>query len=91
MFASFSGLDLEMMVKLTLDAHYVEEKKREEKIRDIAANVDRWLDSNRQYHWNFLVRLRQKAARFCFFLNRREGTYLTGGCIVELFNRMKHC
>lgn len=82
MFHSFCGLDLEMMVRLTMDAHYVEERKREEKIRDIAATVDRWLESNRQYRWNFLVRLRQKAARFCFFLNRREGTYLTGLYLV---------
>lgn len=77
-FSSYSGIDLSKIVQLTASAHYIEDSKREEKINEISRVVDRWLEANRQYHWNILVRLRQKVSRICFFMNRREGTYLTG-------------
>ncbi|KAL4239890.1 hypothetical protein ACF0H5_000690 [Mactra antiquata] len=76
--SSHSGIDLHKVVELTVTAHYVDDSKRMEKINDIARTLDRWLEANRQYHWNFLVRFRQKLSRLCFCFNRREGTYLTG-------------
>ena len=76
--SGFSGIDLNKIAELTATAEYVEDNKRKAKVDEIAACIDRWLESTRQYHWNFLVRLRQKASRLCFLLNRREGTFLVG-------------
>lgn len=72
-------------MELTAAAHYNEDAKRMDKINEISMVIDRWLETNRQYHWNFLVRLRQRAARLCFCMNRREGTYLTGSTLFMLY------
>ncbi|XP_045161268.2 innexin unc-9-like [Mercenaria mercenaria] len=77
-FSGYSGIDLPKVVELTTNTHYIEDSKRLEKINEISMVVDRWLEANRQYHWNILVRLRQRLSRVCFCMNRREGTYLTG-------------
>lgn len=84
-FSGYSGIELQKTVELTMRAHYVEEGKRWDKINEIALDVDRWLESNRQYHWNCLVRLKQKVLLMCFCLNKREGTYLTGLYIIVKF------
>ena len=59
--------------------------KRDATIGHIATYIDRWLESNRNYHYNVFVRMRQKASRVCFMCNKREGTFLTG---LYLFVKM---
>ncbi|KAH3874288.1 innexin unc-9-like [Dreissena polymorpha] len=77
-FASFSGIEINKVVEMMAASHYVEDAKRDEKVAEIVCTIDRWLDANRQYHWNCFVRMRQKLGRVLFCLNRREGTFLTG-------------
>ncbi|KAL5006164.1 hypothetical protein ScPMuIL_017322 [Solemya velum] len=86
MLNTYSGLNLEKIVTLTAATQVGDPKKRDQTVKHIAAYIDRWLDTHRQYHWNFMVRMRQKMSRFCCFLcNRREGTFLTG---LYLFVKM---
>ncbi|WAR14756.1 UNC9-like protein, partial [Mya arenaria] len=87
-FSGFSGVDIRKLVEMTAEAHYVDDAKRDAKIEEIVCTIDRWLEGNRQYHWNCLVRMRQKLSRLCFCLNRREGTYLTG---LYLISKLMFC
>ncbi|XP_052760481.1 innexin unc-9-like [Mya arenaria] len=87
-FSGFSGVDIRKLVEMTAKAHYVDDAKRDAKIEEIVCTIDRWLEGNRQYHWNCLVRMRQKLSRLCFCLNRREGTYLTG---LYLISKLMFC
>ena len=74
----YSGINLTKIVDLTATTQLGDPAKRDSTCKQIAGYLDRWLESNREYHWNFVVRMRQKASRFCFLCNRREGTFLTG-------------
>jgi len=78
MLAGFSGINLNKVVEMTATTQLVDRKKREQIIEQIAMYLDRWLESNRQYHWNVMVRMKQRASKFCFMCNKREGTFLTG-------------
>lgn len=74
-----SGINVDKIVTLTAATQIGSSEDREKTVGHIALYVDRWLEAHRQYRWNILVRLRQKASRFfCFFCAKRDGTYLTG-------------
>lgn len=79
MFNGGSGINMEKIVNLTSSTQIGSAEKRMETVSQIAAYMDRWLEAHRQYRYNALVRMRQKASRFvCFLCAKRDGTYLTG-------------
>lgn len=78
MLAGFSGINLTKLVEMTASTQIGDHKKRDQTVEQIATYVDRWLESNRQYHWNVLVRMRHRASKYFFLCNKREGTFLTG-------------
>ncbi|XP_050418687.1 innexin unc-9 [Patella vulgata] len=78
-FNSGSGLNLEKIVNMTTDTQIGSPDKREETLRHISVYMDRWLETHRQYHWNALIRARERVSKLCCFLcSKRDGTYLTG-------------
>lgn len=78
-FNGASGVSLEKIVDLTATTQIGSPVTRDQTIHHIAIYMDRWLETHREYHWNVIVRIRQKIAKFCcFFCGKREGTYLTG-------------
>ncbi|KAL4217042.1 hypothetical protein ACF0H5_023498 [Mactra antiquata] len=85
MLAGNSGINLNKIVEMTASTQVGDHKKRDGIVESIATYLDRWLEANRQYHWNVMVRMRQRASKFCFMCNKREGTYLTG---LYLFTKL---
>lgn len=78
MLNGLAGLNINKIVDMTASTQVGDPKKRDETVNYIAMYIDRWLESNRNYHYNVFVRIRQKASRVFFICNKREGTYLTG-------------
>lgn len=76
MFNGGSGINMEKIVNLTTQTQIGSADKRKETVGHIANYLDRWLGAHRQYRFNALVRMRQKAFRM--LCSKREGTYLTG-------------
>lgn len=78
LFNGGSGVNLDKVVEMAEKTQLGSPDDREKTINHIAIYLDRWLETHREYHWNMLVRAKQKMARFCcFFCNKRAGTYLT--------------
>ena len=79
MFNGGSALNLDKIVTMTTATQIGAGEKRRETIQHIAQYMDRWLEAHRQYHFNALIRIRQRFSRFiCFLCAKRDGTYLTG-------------
>ncbi|NP_001191578.1 pannexin 3 [Aplysia californica] len=79
MFNGGSGINMDKIVTMTAGTQIGASEKREETVGHIAKYMDRWLEAHRQYRYNALVRMRQKASRvMCFLCSKRDGTYLTG-------------
>nr|QIC55125.1 innexin 1 [Lymnaea stagnalis] len=79
MFNGASGINMDKIVTLTATTQIGAQDKRDETVSHIAIYMDRWLEAHRQYRFNIMVRMRQKASRFfCFFCAKRDGTFLTG-------------
>jgi hypothetical protein len=79
MLNGYSGINIDKVVNMTVASYTgLEPKKREGLVDQIAMHLDRWLETNRQYHTNFMVRVQQKLSKFLFLCNKREGTFLTG-------------
>ena len=85
MLNGYSGINLNKIVDMTASTQMGDHKKRDATIDQIANYLDRWLEMNRQYHSNALVRMRQRASRAFMVCNRREGTFLTG---LYLFTKL---
>jgi len=89
MLNGYSGLNLEKIVNMAAGTQTAEPKKRDETVKHIAVYIDRWLETHRQYNYNFMVRMKQKASKVCLILcNKREGTYLTG---LYMFVKILYC
>ncbi|XP_041375056.1 innexin unc-9-like [Gigantopelta aegis] len=74
-----SGISLEKIINIVTEQQMSSPEKREEITKHIAQYIDRWLEVNRQYHWNCFVRMRQRLSKCCCILfQKRAGTYLTG-------------
>lgn len=79
MFNGGSAINLDKIVTMTSATQIGAGEKRRETINHIAQYMDRWLEAHRQYHFNALIRFRQRFSRvFCFLCAKRDGTYLTG-------------
>lgn len=78
MLASYSGINMNKLVEMAGSTQVADQKKRDQTVEHLSLYMDRWFEANRQYHWNAFVRLRQRASKFCFLCNKREGTFLTG-------------
>lgn len=74
-----SGMNVAKIVSMSEDIMIGPLEKRDETLRNIACYMNRWLQGHKHYHWNVIVRMRQKASRFfCFCCAKRDGTYITG-------------
>lgn len=74
-----SGLNLDKLTDLADKTQYGSPEDRKRTIEHIAYFIDRWLDSNRVYHMNAMVKARKKLSRvLCCFCGKREGTFLVG-------------
>jgi len=69
---------MQKLVEMAGSTQVADQKKRDQTVEHISLYMDRWLESNRQYHYNVIVRMRQRASKFLFLCNKREGTFLTG-------------
>ncbi|CAL1543617.1 unnamed protein product [Lymnaea stagnalis] len=73
------GLNIDKIISLAESTQLGKPEDREKFIYQVAKYIDRWLKAHRQYHYNLLVRLRQRFANvFCFWFAKRDGKYLTG-------------
>uniref|UniRef100_A0A0B7AXD1 Innexin n=1 Tax=Arion vulgaris TaxID=1028688 RepID=A0A0B7AXD1_9EUPU len=73
------GLNMDKLVQLVEGTQIGKPEDREKITYQIAKYLDRWLKARRQYHYNLLVRMRQKFANiFCFWFAKREGKYFVG-------------
>jgi len=85
MLNGYSGINMNKLVELAGSTQVADQKKRNQTVEHLSLYMDRWLEANRQYHWNAFVRMRQRASKFCFLCNKREGTFLTG---LYLFTKL---
>ena len=70
---------MDRLVSLAESTQMGKPEDREKTIFQVARYLDRWLKAQRQYHFNLLVRVRQRLSNvFCFWLAKREGRFLTG-------------
>lgn len=77
-FNSGSGLNLDKVVRMSENTQFGSPESREETIKVLSKFMDKWLDSNKEYKWNVVVRTKHQISRFmCFFCNKRAGKYLT--------------
>lgn len=84
-----SGINLSKINEMTDNINYGKPEEREETMVQIAKYVDRWLRENRNYHRNFMVKIRQKLSSvFIFCFARRDGYFLTG---FYLFTKVLYC
>ncbi|XP_012946417.1 innexin unc-7, partial [Aplysia californica] len=62
--------------------------KSRDTMRQVAEYIDRWLEANRQFNWNAVVRTKKfLSTRCCCFCSwgKSFGTYLTGLYLVTKF------
>ncbi|XP_055870589.1 innexin unc-9-like [Biomphalaria glabrata] len=79
MLNSTGGLNVDRLVSLSESTQIGKQEDREKMTYQVAKYLDRWLKAHRQYHYNLLVRLRQRFSNvFCFWFAKRDGKYLTG-------------
>ncbi|BFZ21820.1 hypothetical protein BsWGS_24859 [Bradybaena similaris] len=79
MLNSTGGLNMDRLVQLAESTQLGKPDDREKITYQVAKYLDRWLKAHRQYHYNLMVRLRQRFANvFCFWFAKREGKFLTG-------------
>ena len=84
-----SGINLSKLCEMTDDLHLGKPEDRDKHVKDIGRYIDRWLRENRNYHRNFLVRLRQKFSNVLLFCcGKRDGYFLTG---FYLFTKFVYC
>lgn len=70
---------MDRLVQLAESTQLGKPEDREKITYQVAKYLDRWLKAHRQYHYNLMVRLRQRFANvFCFWFAKREGKFLTG-------------
>ena len=79
LFCNGAGLNMDKITTMAEGTQIGSGDDREKTIYHIAKYMDRWLMAHRQYTYNVFVRMRQRISGvFCFFLGKRDGTYLTG-------------
>lgn len=73
-----SGLNLGTLCKTAEHTQCTSAQKRQEVVEEIAFVVDKWIKNRQQYKDTTLIRAKAWFSRvFCFYCNKREGTYLT--------------
>ncbi|KAH9514826.1 Innexin unc-7 [Bulinus truncatus] len=73
------GLNMDKLISLAESTQIGKQEDRERMTYQVAKYLDRWLKAHRQYHYNLLVRLRQRLSNvFCFWFAKRDGKFLTG-------------
>lgn len=83
---SVDGLNMDRLVQLAESTQLGRPEDRDKIIYQVAKYLDRWLKAHRQYHYNLLVRVRQRFANvFCFWFAKREGRFLTGFYLFTKF------
>lgn len=89
MLNGYSGISLEKITTMAEATMLASPEERSEKIGYIAKYINRWIETHRDWHFNFFVRMRQKLSNIaCFCLGKRDGTYLTG---FYLFVKVLYC
>ncbi|GFO07261.1 innexin [Plakobranchus ocellatus] len=83
------GLNMDKLVQMSESTQMGKPEDRDRTIQHVARYLDRWLLAHRQYHFNILVRLRQRFSNiFCFWFAKREGRFLTG---FYMFTKFMYC
>lgn len=85
----YSGVSLDKVAVLAGDTMLASPDERKNKISHISIYINRWIESQREYRYNLLVRIREKISNiFCFCIGKRYGTFLTG---FYLFVKLLYC
>lgn len=70
---------MDRLISMTEGTQLGKPEDRDKIIYQVAKYLDRWLKAHRQYHYNLLVRIRQRFSNvFCFWFAKRDGRFLTG-------------
>lgn len=73
------GLNLNKIVNMADKTQLAPPTGRQEIIENIAAHLDKWLDTERNYSWNRYTAAREKVSRVCCIIcSKRSGTFLSG-------------
>ena len=74
-----SGINLKKVVDMSEKTQLASPKSRTEIIEHLAAHIDKWLDTERNYQWNKYTAAREKVSKFCCIIcSKRSGTFLSG-------------
>ncbi|XP_060566815.1 uncharacterized protein LOC132725654 [Ruditapes philippinarum] len=74
-----SGLNLGKIRALADETQSEDPKKREEVIKNLSKVLQRWIQIQRPYKHNVMVRAKARFSHiFCLYCNKREGNFLTG-------------
>lgn len=84
-----SGLNMDKICTLSNATLFSSPEDRAKNILHIAKYMHHWIESQRDYHNNLLVRFRHRFSNvFCFCCGKRDGTFLTG---YYLFIKLVYC
>lgn len=73
------GVNIDRLVELAENTQLGKPEEREKTIVQVAKYLDIWLKTHHYYHFNLIVRMRQKFGNiFCFWFAKREGKFLIG-------------
>ncbi|XP_067686921.1 innexin unc-9-like [Haliotis asinina] len=89
---TYSGINVQKIVRMADEAMMSPPKDRVGKIDNIGHFIDRWLVTYRVYKYNILIRMREKISGIlCFVLGKRHGTFLTGLYLFCKFLNVCNC
>lgn len=78
LFNGYSGLSLEKVIHLSEQTEFDAPDSRKVTIDHLARFLEKWLNGQKEYHWNVIVRMRHRMARVCcLFCDKRAGTFLS--------------
>jgi len=75
----YSGINLDKVVNMAEKTQLASPSARSEIIESLAAHVDKWLDTERNYKWNRYTAARERVSKICCIIcSKRSGTFLSG-------------
>lgn len=81
-----SGVNMERIIALSENGMMGDPDDRMKNISHLAKYLNRWIETHREYRYNFIVKMREKYSNvLCFCCGKRDGTFLTGFYIFIKF------
>ncbi|KAK3083312.1 hypothetical protein FSP39_019235 [Pinctada imbricata] len=75
----YSGLNMDKICRMADSTMLNSPEDRTKEITNLARYLNKWLITQRNYHYNALIRVRERVSNiFCFCIGKKDGKFLTG-------------